>query len=278
MKLWLPNCGWSNTMAEHHHHFKLKLPNGAEVDFGGDKDFVTEVYRDTKSAAVSLFNREAARTSKDAVANRLLASTDQQQPDLFSVPTAGQSEPAQIGSAATATAAPALGQPLGSSGAEANKPKDEKPKKPKSKPDPQKRDARAARDLEIDKILKAASFDDDIAYAAALKGAESPLDRAALVARLAQDKFCIDGGLSPAETRTILEKRFYIGQDKRALEESMKNAPTSFFVATPAPFDGRAKLYRPVMGCIDRVNKLLEPHRVQQAVPVPANEGTAAIA
>jgi hypothetical protein len=248
------------------HHFKLKLPNGAEVDFGGDREFVTEVYHDTKSAAIALFNREAAKTSREEAMDRLFdGAPPTELPEA--APPVPPVQPALPHTAPAVVATPASAQPED----------DTKKKKPRPPTDPAKKDAKAARTAEIERILKAPTFDDEQRNNAALKNAEGPLDRAALVTRLAQDKFGIDG-LSPAEVRMLLEKRFFIGQDKRALEEAMKGAPTSFFVARPAPFDGRAKLYGPMMGCIDHVNKLLDAHNNLRINSPPAASGNGATA
>ena len=59
-------------MSESTHVFKLKLPNGAEVHIEGEKEFVTAGYADIRAAAVTLFNREASRTSREEAMTRLL--------------------------------------------------------------------------------------------------------------------------------------------------------------------------------------------------------------
>jgi hypothetical protein len=224
------------------HHFKLKLPNGAEVDFAGDREFVAEVYRDTKAAALTLFNREASKTSKDAAMERLVGGT----PLGEVLPGNAQPAPALPNLAGSAGVAPA---------ASGRVPEN---KKNRSRPphDDIKKDAKDARLKEIGKLLEAAHFDGEARYDAALKSCHGPLERAALITRLAQDKFQIDG-LGPAEVRRILEKRFFIAQNKNDLEDAMRDAPGGFFVSRRASFDGRARLYVPMQGCIDQVNMLL---------------------
>src|SRR5689334_10319466 len=61
-------------MSDSSHIFKLKLPNGAEVHIEGTEKFVSERYSDIRTAAVTLFNREAARTSKEDALDRMLGN------------------------------------------------------------------------------------------------------------------------------------------------------------------------------------------------------------
>ncbi len=128
----------------------------------------------------------------------------------------------------------------------------------KKKPDTGQSQLRAARKTKLNAIAKASTFDDHERYSAAIgKDGAGVLDLAALVTRLAQEKFGFDEGLSPFEVRTILKNRFYVNIGDRTMEETMKKAPSTFFAVGPADFDQRAKLYRPMKDCLKRVEELL---------------------
>jgi hypothetical protein len=127
----------------------------------------------------------------------------------------------------------------------------------------------SARKAKLDTIIKAKIFDDHERYIAAInkEGVEME-DLAALITRLAQDKFGFDEGLSPSEVIKVLKARFYINVKRRTLETAMKDAGGSFFDASPADFDHRAKLYRPMKDCITRVEKLLSECNAARITPV----------
>lgn len=232
-----------------HHHFRLKLPNGAEVDFGGDKDFVAQVYRDTKTAAVTLFNREASLTSTREAVDRLMSPTD-------------GAIPLPRGEPQFSTLAALPDASLTDGGAAPTNPgKGPKPRKASAKRDPAQAEAKKAREALIDRILSASAFDDDASYVSALKNADNPLDRAALVSSLAHEKFQVETGLSPAEVLRLLNDRFRVGQEESSLKKAMKAAPGSFFVDGPASHDKRARLYRPMNDCFERAGHLLTAGR-----------------
>jgi hypothetical protein len=263
-------------MAERH-HFRLKLPNGAEVDFGGDKEFVTEVYRDTKAAAVTLFNKEASRSSPDATIGRLLNPTDGQQ-QLFPI---GPPQAALLEGQPTTSVPPvATSTPAATPNPQAGSTiKAAKEKRVRSAPDAAQQTLKKERLSSIDKILKAQSFDEYEIYIAAIDAATNAQDRAALVIRMAETKFELESGLSPAEVHKILNDRFRTGQENSALKKAMKDAPKTFFADGPAPFDGRARLYKTMKDGIERVNKLLEVFRNPRVTPAaPASNGNGNVA
>ncbi|HEV2883102.1 MAG TPA: hypothetical protein VGX24_17670 [Pyrinomonadaceae bacterium] len=137
---------------------------------------------------------------------------------------------------------------------------------------------KANRKAKLDEIVAAKGFDDHDRYSAAIgKDDISTIDLAALVTRLAQVKFGVDEGMAPAEVRYILKERFFINVSKRAMEETMKKAPSTFFAAAPADFDKRAKLYRPMKDCLKRVEDLLSEFNDARIDSVDSNHTEAAV-
>jgi hypothetical protein len=148
----------------------------------------------------------------------------------------------------------------------------------KKKADGAPSSSRAARKAKLDEIVKAKVFDDHDRYSAAIgKDEVSTIDLAALATRLAQAKFGVDEGLSPAEVRYILKERFFINVNDRVMEETMKKAPSTFFAAAPADFDKRAKLYRPMKDCLKRVEELLTEFNDARLDSVDTNHTEAAV-
>ena len=242
-------------MSDKPHVFKLKLPNGFEVDIQGDKDFVSAGYGDFKTAAVELFNREAARTSVEDAAAKLMGEKTQA-PEV-------QSTPAQ--------ALPAAGQSQAQPATQASRTKRKSGGKKAASPSSPAIQERKAK-LET---IRTTTFDDEDRYSAAINKSKGELlNLAALVVRLAQDKFGFSEGLSPAEIHFVLKERFYLNPNRRTLEKAMSDAPSAFFATRPAEFDGRAKLYRPMRDCIDRVTALLDEFNELRAAAAAASGTT----
>jgi hypothetical protein len=148
----------------------------------------------------------------------------------------------------------------------------------KKKTDGASTSLRATRKARLDEIVKAKVFDDHDRYSAAIgKDGACTIDLAALVTRLAQVKFSVDEGLSPAEVRYILKERFFINVDDRVMEGTMKKAPSTFFAAAPADFDKRAKLYRPMKDCLKLVEELLTEFDDARIESVDTNHTEAAV-
>ena len=228
------------------HVFKLKLPNGLEVEIQGDKDFVSGGYGDIKAAATELFNREAGRSSKEAAFDKLLGEP-RPTPEVV-VPV--QTTPAALlAEGAQQPAVQTVNQSTSGKG---------KKRQYKKKTDSAQAQLATVRQAQLDQIVQAPTFEDFDRYSAAINKKEATLlDLAALMARLAQTKFGIAEGLAPSEVLYILKNRFFINRTRRPMEIAMKRAPSTFFSVGPAAFDHRAKLYRPMKDCIDRVDALL---------------------
>jgi hypothetical protein len=129
---------------------------------------------------------------------------------------------------------------------------------PKKKADSGQTQLKADRKAKLNEIIKAKVFPDHERYTAAIgKDGVCEGDLAALMTRLAQDKFGVEEGLSPAEVRLLLKERFFINVNKRTMEEAMKKAPSTFYATAPSDFDKRGKLYRPMKDCLIRVEELL---------------------
>jgi hypothetical protein len=226
--------------------FKLKLPNGLEVEYRGDKDYVTSGYGDIKSAAAELFNREAGRTSREQAMDKLLGA--------MPTPPAIPADAAQ--------SAPAL--PVGESRKTVESQKAASSARPKKrfgqtkKADGAKSHLFQEREAKVDQFIQATSFEDFERFNGALnKDGASLSDLAALITRLAQTQFGFEEGMAPNEVHKVLQKRFFINPSKRSLEKAMSREPGTFFAVGPADFDGRARLYRPMKDCIVHVDALL---------------------
>jgi len=233
-------------MSGKNHIFKLRTPNGWEVELQGDKDYVEDIYGEFKAGAIAVFNREVARTSRDEALDKLLGgssgSADGVRPlkdTTLELPPANPQgeEPEQI---ATQTEK----RPHRKGGKKSNKP--ESP-------------LRKAREAKIQEIVKARTFTDYERYTAALnRDGIANRDLTALVVRLAQVNFGgFEEGLTPSEVQLILKERFFINVDPRRIGEAMNRASATFYAPSPADFDSRAKLYKPMRDCIARVNELL---------------------
>jgi hypothetical protein len=118
--------------------------------------------------------------------------------------------------------------------------------------------AARARQAQIKAIIEAKTFDDFERYNAAIgKKGIGHLDIAGLVARLAQTQFDCTDGLAASEILQILRERFSINRERKRVEEALRGSARTFFSVAPAQFHHKAKLYRPMKDCIDRVDELL---------------------
>jgi hypothetical protein len=139
----------------------------------------------------------------------------------------------------------------------------------KKRSDGSQSEAAAARRIQITGIIAAQAFDDFERYSAALgKKGVAYQDHAALVVRLAQTKFNIAEGLTTTEILEILRDRFSINRDRKSMERVLRDSPRTFFSVSPAPFHHKAKFYRPMKDCIDRVDELLKEFDHTRIVPV----------
>jgi len=222
------------------------------IDVNGSNDLVVESIR--------------AATSGDVVRVRDLRELSQSNPPTIQT---NAQEPEQAATEAKQLTAQSMSprEPL----------KEKKKSTVKRKGDNVNSQLRASRKAKLDEIVKAKTFDDHERYSAAIgKDGAGTLDLAALATRLAQEKFGFDEGLSPFEVRSILKNRFYINVGDRTMEETMKKAPSTFFAVSPADFDQRSKLYRPMKECLKRVDELLTEFNEVRLAPGGENRAKAA--